>query len=793
MRAVLPVSGGNDGGESRSLRTQVGRMKKLLRLRPSHSVDAHVVDKEHGVWLRSFQLLASDEQCEDHVQEWGDEEENGAVFGITLRREPVMPSTDMAMAADGTASGYVYYHTVKLRRLKAGTLEHLVAHLLDPENQEPDYVHVFLSTYRAFISTNNLIELLFHRDDSNTISLQSALCPVIRLWLGDYSADFHEPPQFGSLRFLCANLRRRLCFRRLAQTAESLLKSLQEQERSHLASVDDRVLLCKEEDRDIFMNFSVTDVAEQLTRLDMELFVRVLPFHCLGCVWSQRDKKENRNLAPSVRATISQFNAVTNLVITSLLCPSSPSPSTSSPISSPNPSLSFLYPSSGPGLPHSSHSEPSCRARILEWWIDVAQACRQLKNFSSLRAILSALQSNAVYRLKKTWRAVSKEGMATFKHLCETFPDENCVLANREILTEEGSQQEVNASKRSPLLCSKQMKHKDGIVPYLGSYLTVLTMLDTALPDSLEGGLINFEKRRREFEIISQIRQLQASCSHYQLPANPRITNWLQAHTLFLTDQESYELSRELEPPVDPCPNSPNLRSGRLLNKKLPSSQASSDGSLRKTHADQISVSSSSSSSSDMDDLSVPHSSPLRLKLKSLSNSMHNITEDYTSLSSSSSPFLSSSSCSSSHPDLSCSSSGASSSSLSNVSTHSVLPVYNKQLADSCIVRVSVECVNNGNVYKSILLTSQDHTPQVIQRALDKHNLEDAFSCQDFNLCQMLNNGNELHVPDNANVYYAMCTTSNYDFVLRQRWRSHGRRPGSSPSPGVPPRVRRNK
>lgn len=36
------------------------------------------------------------------------------------------------------------------------------------------------------------------------------------------------------------------------------------------------------------------------------------------------------------------------------------------------------------------------------------QECRILKNFSSLRAIVSALQSNSIYRLKKTWATVPK-------------------------------------------------------------------------------------------------------------------------------------------------------------------------------------------------------------------------------------------------------------------------------------------------------------------------------------------------------------------------------------------------
>lgn len=95
------------------------------------------------------------------MQEWGEEEEDGAVFGITLRRKPVLPASDAAELP--AAFSFIQYHTVKVRRLKAANLERLVAHLLDPEHQEPDFVHVFLATYRAFTCTSTLIKLLFQR------------------------------------------------------------------------------------------------------------------------------------------------------------------------------------------------------------------------------------------------------------------------------------------------------------------------------------------------------------------------------------------------------------------------------------------------------------------------------------------------------------------------------------------------------------------------------------------------------------------------------------------------------
>ncbi|XP_071656407.1 ral guanine nucleotide dissociation stimulator-like 1, partial [Patagioenas fasciata] len=68
-----------------------------------------------------------------------------------------------------------------------------------------------------------------------------------------------------------------------------------------------------------FSLFQEDLVAEQLTYMDATLFQNVVPHHCLGCIWSRRDKKENKQLAQSIRATISQFNAVTNCVLSTIL------------------------------------------------------------------------------------------------------------------------------------------------------------------------------------------------------------------------------------------------------------------------------------------------------------------------------------------------------------------------------------------------------------------------------------------------------------------------------------------
>uniref|UniRef100_A0A8B9LVI3 Ras-associating domain-containing protein n=1 Tax=Astyanax mexicanus TaxID=7994 RepID=A0A8B9LVI3_ASTMX len=170
-----------------------------------------------------------------------------------------------------------------------------------------------------------------------------------------------------------------------------------------------------------------------------------------------------------------------------------------------------------------------------------------------------------------------------------------------------------------------------------------------------------------------------------------------------------------------------------------------------------------------MDDLS-----PLRHKPQC--GSLNNISEDPT-VSSVQQDLCSDGASSSSSSSLS---SSCSSSSCSAPSPH---PAFNKQVGDSCIIRISME-IDLGTIYKSILITSQDKTSQVVQRALSKHNL-DNLSSNDFSLIQMLPHNKELLLPDKANVFYAMCPSASYDFVLRQRWKSHDKAPATCSSPAA--------
>jgi len=64
-----------------------------------------------------------------------------------------------------------------------------------------------------------------------------------------------------------------------------------------------------------FPHVPVRHFAEQLTRMDSELFKRLIPHQCLGHTWARRDSGGSE----TVVATINQFNAVLFRVVSSIL------------------------------------------------------------------------------------------------------------------------------------------------------------------------------------------------------------------------------------------------------------------------------------------------------------------------------------------------------------------------------------------------------------------------------------------------------------------------------------------
>uniref|UniRef100_A0A2K5XF65 Ral guanine nucleotide dissociation stimulator n=1 Tax=Mandrillus leucophaeus TaxID=9568 RepID=A0A2K5XF65_MANLE len=820
--------------------------------------------------------------CASSTQEIGEELINGVIYSISLRKVQLHHGANKGQRWLGyeNESALNLYETCKVRTVKAGTLEKLVEHLVPAfQGSDLSYVTIFLCTYRAFTTTQQVLDLLFKRygrcdaltassrygcvlpysdeDGGPQDQLKNAISSILGTWLDQYSEDFCQPPDFPCLKQLVAYVQLNMPGSDLERRAHLLLAQLEHSEPTEaepealspvpalkptpeleLALTPARTpspvpaqaptpapgselevapapapklqqalepavelepapapapelepeqdpapsqtlelepapvpvpalepswpspVVAENglsEEKPHLLVFPPDLVAEQFTLMDAELFKKVVPYHCLGSIWSQRDKKGKEHLAPTIRATVTQFNSVANCVITTCLGDRS--------------------------------TKAPDRARVVEHWIEVARECRILKNFSSLYAILSALQSNSIHRLKKTWEDVSRDSFRIFQKLSEIFSDENNYSLSRELLIKEGTSKFATL-EMNPKRAQKRPKETgiiQGTVPYLGTFLTDLVMLDTAMKDYLYGRLINFEKRRKEFEVIAQIKLLQSACNNYSITPDEQFGVWFRAVER-LSETESYNLSCELEPPSESASNTLRTKKNtaivkRWSDRQAPSTELSTSGSSHSKSCDQLrcgpylssgdiadalSVHSAGSSSSDVEEINISFIPEFPIWLLAW-GAPHG-----REISSQSSPETSGISSASS----STSSSSASTTPVAATRTHkrsvsglcnssSALPLYNQQVGDCCIIRVSLD-VDNGNMYKSILVTSQDKAPAVIRKAMDKHNLEEDEP-EDYELLQILSDDRKLKIPENANVFYAMNSTANYDFVLKKR------------------------
>ncbi|XP_070117291.1 ral guanine nucleotide dissociation stimulator [Equus caballus] len=256
------------------------------------------------------------------------------------------------------------------------------------------------------------------------------------------------------------------------------------------------------------LDFPPQLVAEQLTRMAAELFKTLVPAHCLGSIWSERDNRERESLAPTVRDTVMHDNTVANCILVTCLGDAS--------------------------------MTAQDRARVVELWIRVAEECRGLGNFCSLHTILSALQSPAIARLQDTWGQVSRESSRTWKKWVRREK-----RVSRELLVQEATSVLKTAERARQ--GAQERQRQQGVIPSLVTFFRSLELLDATMEDYVEGNVLNCRKWNEQFKLMDEIELLQEAANLYTVQPDEHFGACFQAVEP-LSKEESYSLSCQLEP-----------------------------------------------------------------------------------------------------------------------------------------------------------------------------------------------------------------------------------------------------
>jgi len=126
------------------------------------------------------------------------------------------------------------------------------------------------------------------------------------------------------------------------------------------------------------------------------------------------------------------------------------------------------------------------RVKIMETFIKIAAASRELNNFHLLMAILSAFFSSPLLRLKWTKEKLSKRTKQILKSLEELMSMEKAFKNYR------------SALKNAEAPC----------IPYIGVYLTDLVFIEDGNPN-LVGKRMNFVKQKYIYNIVSTVQRYQ--------------------------------------------------------------------------------------------------------------------------------------------------------------------------------------------------------------------------------------------------------------------------------------------
>ncbi|XP_030063651.1 rap guanine nucleotide exchange factor 1 isoform X2 [Microcaecilia unicolor] len=373
--------------------------------------------------------------------------------------------------------------------VRGGSGDILLVHATETDRKDLVlYCEAFLTTYRTFISPEELIQKLQYR----------------------YEKFCHFPDTFKkrvskNTFFVLVRVVDELC---LVELTDEILKLLMDlvfrlvcNGELSLARVLRKNILDKVENKRMLRYSSSTvrplaargvaarpgtlhdfhshEIADQLTLLDAELFYKIEIPEVL--LWA---KEQNEEKSPNLTQFTEHFNNMSYWVRSIIMV----------------------------------QEKAQDRERLLLKFIKIMKHLRKLNNFNSYLAILSALDSAPIRRLE--WQKQTSEGLAEY---CTLIDSSSSFRAYRAALAEV----------------------EPPCIPYLGLILQDLTFVHLGNPDHIDGK-VNFSKRWQQFNILDSMRCFQQV--HYEIKRNEDIISFFNDFSDHLAEEALWELSLKIKP-----------------------------------------------------------------------------------------------------------------------------------------------------------------------------------------------------------------------------------------------------
>jgi son of sevenless-like protein len=411
-----------------------------------------------------------------------------------------------------------YDHKVNPPQLRGGTLTGLVEQLTRHDKLEPAFNNTFLLTYRSFTTASELFEMLVKRwslqppqglapddyqiwIDRKQKPIRFRVVNILKSWFDNYWMEGNDEDARILIQRVY-NFAKDHVATTSTPGAAPLMTSVEQRSRGPdmptkrlvltLNTQTPQPILPKHMKKLKFLDIDPTEFARQLTIIESRLYGKIRPTECLNKTWQKKLAPGEPDPAANVKALILHSNQLTNWVAQMIL----------------------------------TQQDVKRRVIVIKHFVNVADKCRLLNNFSTLTSIISALGTAPIHRLNRTWTAVNARSMGVLENMRKLMGSTKNFAEYRDTL-----------HKANP-----------PCIPFFGVYLTDLTFIEDGIPSLIKKtNLINFAKRAKTAEVIRDIQQYQNV--PYPLQPVPELQDYILTNMQSAGDvHEMYETSLQVEP-----------------------------------------------------------------------------------------------------------------------------------------------------------------------------------------------------------------------------------------------------